>query len=157
MGRKHCGKRRKCWLLAFSPFPTVFFKALSVWFHYFFWNKPFPNKPWFWCVWSTSLMKTLWEKKLLVTSNISFSHIVFYPFGELFAFFHQIQNCRLQTLSVWKSLKFVIWERVKTWDCLIKGYRQIVSWYVSGKHVETHKQCDSSQTDKHIYDYQFPF
>ena len=21
---KHCGKRRKCWLLAFSPFPTVF-------------------------------------------------------------------------------------------------------------------------------------
>ena len=26
---------------------------------------------------------------------------------------HQIQNCRLQTLSVWKSLKFVVWERVK--------------------------------------------
>ena len=25
--------------------------------------------------------------------------------------FHQIQNCRLQTLSVWKSLKFVVWER----------------------------------------------
>ena len=23
-GRKHCGKRRKCWLPAFSPFPTVF-------------------------------------------------------------------------------------------------------------------------------------
>ena len=22
---KHCGKRRKCWLPAFSPFPTVFF------------------------------------------------------------------------------------------------------------------------------------
>ena len=26
-GRKHCGKRRKCWLPAFSPFPTVFSKA----------------------------------------------------------------------------------------------------------------------------------
>ena len=25
----------------------------------------------------------------------------------------QVQNCRLQTLSVWKSLKFVVWERVK--------------------------------------------
>ena len=24
---KHCGKRRKCWLPAFSPFPTVFSKA----------------------------------------------------------------------------------------------------------------------------------
>ena len=43
---------------------------------------PFPNKPWFLRVCSTSLLKTLWEKeKLLVTSNFSFSHIVFYPFG----------------------------------------------------------------------------
>ena len=25
--RKLCGKRRKCWLPAFSPFPTVFSKA----------------------------------------------------------------------------------------------------------------------------------
>ena len=27
MGGKHCGKRRKCWLPAFSPFPTMFSKA----------------------------------------------------------------------------------------------------------------------------------
>ena len=27
--RKHCGKRRKCWLPAFSPFPTMFSKKLS--------------------------------------------------------------------------------------------------------------------------------
>ena len=27
MGRKHCGKRRKCWLPAFSPFPTIFSKG----------------------------------------------------------------------------------------------------------------------------------
>ena len=27
MGRKHCRKRRKCWLPAFSPFPTMFSKA----------------------------------------------------------------------------------------------------------------------------------
>ena len=25
--RKHCGKRTKCWLPAFSPFPTMFSKA----------------------------------------------------------------------------------------------------------------------------------
>ena len=39
---------------------------------------------------STSLLKTQLEKeKLLVTSNFSFSHFVFYPFGEL-CHFHQI-------------------------------------------------------------------
>ena len=27
MVRKHCGKRRKCWLPAFSPFPTLFSKG----------------------------------------------------------------------------------------------------------------------------------
>ena len=42
---------------------------------------PFPNKPWFFCVCSTNLLKTLWEKdKLLVMSNLSFSHSVLYPF-----------------------------------------------------------------------------
>ena len=30
MGRKHCGKRRKCWLPAFSPFPTMFSKGVIV-------------------------------------------------------------------------------------------------------------------------------
>ena len=33
VGRKHCGKRRKCWLPAFSPLPTMFQKAsFSGWF-----------------------------------------------------------------------------------------------------------------------------
>ena len=30
-----------------------------------------------------------------------------------FYHFQLIQNCRLQILSVWKSLKFVVWERAK--------------------------------------------
>ena len=30
-----------------------------------------------------------------------------------FCRFHQILNCRLQTLSVWKSLKFIVCQRVK--------------------------------------------
>ena len=43
---------------------------------------PFPHNDTFWGPWETSLLKTLWEKeKLLVTSNFSFSHCVFYPFG----------------------------------------------------------------------------
>ena len=74
---------------------------------------PFPNKPWFLHVCSTSLLKTLWKKeKLLVTSNFSFSHSVFYLFEELFCHFRQLSNCRLQTVSVSKRLNFVIWERV---------------------------------------------
>ena len=49
---------------------------------------PFPNKPWFLCACSTSLLKKLWEKeKLLITSNFSFSHSVFYTFVELSAIF----------------------------------------------------------------------
>ena len=43
---------------------------------------PFPHNDTFWCPWETNLLKTLWEKeKLLVTSNFSFSHSVFYLFG----------------------------------------------------------------------------
>ena len=77
---------------------------------------PFPNQPWFLSVCSTSLLKTLWEKeKLLVTSNFSFSRSVFYAFGEqLTSIFIKFKISRLQTLSVWKSLKFVVWERVNS-------------------------------------------
>ena len=49
---------------------------------------PFPNKPWFLRVCNTSLLKTLWEKeKLLITSNFSFSHSVFYQSEELSSIF----------------------------------------------------------------------
>ena len=45
---------------------------------------PFPHNDTFWRPWETSLLKTLWEKeKLLVTSNFSFTHSVFYLFREL--------------------------------------------------------------------------
>ena len=75
---------------------------------------PFPNKPWFLCVCSTSHLKTQWEKeKLLLTSNFSFFHSVFYAFGDISAIFIKFQNCHKETLSVWKSVKFVVWERVK--------------------------------------------
>ena len=43
------------------------------------------------------VLETLWEKeKLLVTSNFSFSHSVFYPFRELSDIFnnHEIVVCK---------------------------------------------------------------
>ena len=45
----------------------------------------------------------------------------FQPFWRTRHHFHQIKSCHMQTVRVWKSLKFVIWERVKIfsldWDC----------------------------------------
>ena len=38
--------------------------------------------------------------------------LCFLTVWRTFCHFHQIQNCRLQTLSIWKSIKFVVWERV---------------------------------------------
>ena len=35
------------------------------------------------------------------------------PVWRTFCHFYQIKNCCLQTLWVWKSLKFVVWEKVK--------------------------------------------
>ena len=58
---------------------SVTFILLSAKQHNFklFQINPFPNKPWFLRICSTSLMKTLWkQKKLLVTSNFSSFHSV---------------------------------------------------------------------------------
>ena len=74
---------------------------------------PFPNKPWILRVCSVSLLKTLQEKeKLLIKSNFSFSHSVFYPSGEISAILIKLKIvvCKFFLL---KSLKLVVWERVK--------------------------------------------
>ena len=69
----------------------------------------FPNKPWSLRVSNTSLLKTLWEKgKLLVTSNFSFSHSVFYPFRELTVIFigFKIVVCKLFQIGRVLKLSF---------------------------------------------------
>ena len=49
---------------------------------------PFPNKLFFLMCLHYKYLKTLWEKeKLLIMSNFSFSHCIFYSFGELFTIF----------------------------------------------------------------------
>ena len=69
---------QKCQCTKLACIPLSFITMTLVFFN------PFPNKPWFLRVRSASHLKTLWEKeKLLVKSNFSFSHSVFYPFGEL--------------------------------------------------------------------------
>ena len=71
-------QQRSCYLQTHSIWDKA--KTSFSWYRV----HPFPNKPLFLRVCSTSLMKTLWEKeKLLMTSNFSFSNSVFYPFREL--------------------------------------------------------------------------
>ena len=75
---------------------------------------PFPSKPLFSRVCSTSLLKTLWEKeKLLTTSNFSFSLSVFYPFGELSTILikFEIDVCKL--LQFGRIKNNVVWQRVR--------------------------------------------
>ena len=76
----------------------------------------FQNKPWFLHVCSTSLLETLWKKeKLLITSNSSFSHSIFCPFGELSAIFikFEIVVCKVfrfgnvQNFAFWKGLSHI--------------------------------------------------
>ena len=61
--------------------------VLWLWYRTVIWRQSksfntFPHNDTFWHPWETRLLKTLWEKeKLLVTSNFSFSHSVFYLFG----------------------------------------------------------------------------
>ena len=80
-----------------SDFGVVLLPILLKYYFKVYLN-PFPKKPLFLCVCSTGLSKTLWEdEKLLVTSNFSFSHSVFYPFEELPAIFilFEIVVCKL--------------------------------------------------------------
>ena len=74
----------------------------------------FPDKPLFLLVCSTNLLKTLCEKeKLLVKSNFSFSNSVFYLFGEPSSIFIKLRIVICKLFWIWKSLKFLVWERVK--------------------------------------------
>ena len=62
---------------------------------------PFPHKDTFLRPWETSLLNTLWVKeKLLVTSNFSFTHSVFYPLRELSAIFIKFKIGLLLTVSI---------------------------------------------------------
>ena len=88
----------------------VCWETQSAWKKYVIPNfNPFPNKPWFLLVCSTSLLKTVWEKeKLLLTSNFSFPHSVFYLFWEPSAIFSKLKivNCRLFQFGRVKNLSF---------------------------------------------------
>ena len=102
----------KVLMVTFCDRPMSVIRRVPPVVHNFF--NPFPNKPWFF----TCLQYKPFENtagKGVIARNEQF--LLFLPcflrVSKTFCHFHRLWNCRLQTLSVWKSLKFVIWERVK--------------------------------------------
>ena len=82
---KHCEERRKCLLQAISPFFTMFSTLDGAYFSYQMHFNPLPHYDAFSRTKYIKLWKTLRIKeKLLVTSNFSFFHNVFYPRWRLF-------------------------------------------------------------------------
>ena len=106
-GEIACNKQFLLFSQCFLPYMKLIFhfkctlkcclQFVSIWAslkfcHLVIWVNSFPNNSWFLRVCSTSLLKTLWEKeKLFITSKFSFSHSVFYPFGEPFAIFIKVE------------------------------------------------------------------
>ena len=92
-------------------------QSLSVWasLKFVVWEtiNPFQNKPWFLHVCCKNLLKTLRKGEIACNKQFLLFPQCFLPVLRPFCHFHQFWNCGLQTLSVWVSLKFVIWETVK--------------------------------------------
>ena len=107
----------------FLLFPQCFQKSVFHRGHYNIWglpgnmftlkaHSPFPKQVLvFSCLQYKSFENTVGKGEIAHNNQ-------FLLFPQCFLFFwgicfHQIQNCRLHTLSVWRSRKFVVWERVK--------------------------------------------
>ena len=75
---------------------------------------PFPNKPWFLCVCCESFENTAGNGEIARNEQFLLFPQCFLPVWRTFCHLHQIQNCRLQTLTVWKSQNLVVWQRVKS-------------------------------------------
>ena len=66
-------------------------------------HNPFPNKPWFSCVCSTSLFEnTAGKGEIACNEQFLLFPQCFLPIWKTFFYFHQIQNYRLQTFSFWR-------------------------------------------------------
>ena len=83
---------------------------------YVWWS--FPSKPFlkqalvFTCLLHKTLENTVGKGEIARNEQFLLFPQRFLAFSRTSRHFPKIQNCRLQTLSVWKRLKFVVWERV---------------------------------------------
>ena len=64
------------------------------------------------CLQYKSFEKNMGKGEIARNEQFLLFPTVFLPYLRTFWHFYQIKNCRLQSLFIWKSLKFVVWERV---------------------------------------------
>ena len=75
--------------------------------------QPFPKQALvFKCLQHKSLENTVGKGEIACDQQFLLFQQCFLPVWRTLFHFHQIYNCRLQTFSVRKSLKFVVWGRV---------------------------------------------
>ena len=90
----------------------------------------FPNKPWFFtCLQYNSFENSVGKGEIARNEQFLLFLQCFLTLWRTFCHFHQIQNCRLQTLWVWKNPKFFVWERVNTpflHDMALNPFSQII-------------------------------
>ena len=65
------------------------------------------------CLQYKSFENTLGKGEIARNEQFLLFQQCFLTIWRVFYQFHQIWNCRLQSLSIWKRPKFVVWERVK--------------------------------------------
>ena len=99
---------------------------------------PFPDKPWFLRVCSTSFLEnTVGKGKIVHNEQFLLFPQCLLSSRRTLHHFHQTENCRLQTLSIWTGLKFCCWERVIAlifhFKCTFKCRLQFVSIWTSLK------------------------
>ena len=104
--------------LAFSPFLNMLKKSSPPFLNILnmvkaFFLNDFPKQALvFTCLQSKSFENTAGKREIAHNEQFLLFPQCFLPVWRTFCHFHLIQNCRLQTLSIWKSLKFIVWERV---------------------------------------------
>ena len=88
------------------------------------------TSPGFTCLKYKSLENTVRKGKIARNKQFLLFSQCFLPVWRTLCHFYQVSNCRLQTLWIWKSLKLVIWERVKglsdawrdAWRCVLSKH-----------------------------------
>ena len=135
---KHCGKRRKCWLPAFSPFPTMFytlsqtFFAISAAFELLSANAlnldksnnlSFGKKLTYYYTINSfnALKKNIWKtllkkEKMLITSIFSFPHHVCYTAKDLFQYF---SHNHLVVCKCFRPARLAQWWACRTPDVVV--------------------------------------
>ena len=118
-----------------SPGDLIYpLQLLSIWRYTTFCDlvlsKAFPKQAqWFLRFCNINLLKRLGKAEIARYAQFLLFPQCFLPVSRIFCHFRHILNCHLQTLSVWNSLKFVIWERYSlfegeagSWDNLFRDW-----------------------------------